>query len=68
MPIVTSGVFRALGVAPQLGSLLTPADDRPGAPARVVLSDSFWRNLFGADPEWWAGSFSLTGRRTRLRE
>ncbi len=26
---VTSGVFRALGVAPQLGSLLTPADDRP---------------------------------------
>jgi len=51
VPIVTSGVFRALGVAPQLGSLLTPADDRPGAPARVVLSDSFWRKLFAADPD-----------------
>jgi putative ABC transport system permease protein len=48
--LVTSGVFRALAVPPQIGGPLTRADDRTGAPARVVLSDSFWRTRFGADP------------------
>ena len=39
-----------LGVQPQLGRLLTPADDAPGAERVVVLSDRMWRREFGADP------------------
>jgi hypothetical protein len=29
--------------------MLQPADDRPGAPPVVVLSDDIWRRRFGAD-------------------
>lgn len=43
--------FGLLGVTPQLGRLFADAEDRApaGAPV-VVLSDTFWRARFGADP------------------
>jgi len=47
--MVTSGVFRALGVRPLLGAVLTADDDRPGAPERVVLSHAFWQSRYGGD-------------------
>ena len=46
---VTSGVFRALGVRPLLGAVLTAEDDRVGAPGRAVLSHAFWQGRFGGD-------------------
>ena len=48
---VTSEVLSMLGVAPARGRIFAPADDRDGAPATVVLSDSLWRSTFGGDPD-----------------
>ncbi len=39
-----------LGVTPLLGRTFTRADDRPGAPATVILSYQLWQTEFGGDP------------------
>lgn len=54
-----AGFFPMLGVRPILGRLLTPADDRPGAPAVVDISAAMWR-------ERWGGSASVIGRTLNL--
>ncbi|MGH9473779.1 MAG: ABC transporter permease, partial [Terriglobales bacterium] len=46
---VTGNFFDVLGVWPERGRLLQPQDDRPGAAAAVVVSDSFWRTQLGGD-------------------
>ena len=56
---VTDGFFETLRIRPQLGRLLLPEDDRPGAPRVVLLSDGLWRRRFGADP-------SIVGRSITL--
>jgi len=48
--VVTSGVFRALGVQPVLGRRFLPEDDEVGAPSQVILSHRVWMGLFGGDP------------------
>ncbi len=40
-----------LGLQPQLGRMLSPADGRPGSPRVAVLTDSFWRTAFDARPD-----------------
>jgi putative ABC transport system permease protein len=45
---VSSGVLRALGVAPAAGRLFDPEDDRPGT-AKLLLGHRFWHSRFGAD-------------------
>jgi predicted permease len=48
---VTGNYFEFLGVQPQLGRLIQPADDRgPNSAPYMVLSDSLWRTAFNADP------------------
>ncbi|MGH7537041.1 MAG: ABC transporter permease, partial [Gemmatimonadales bacterium] len=42
--------FPLLGATPSLGRTVLPEDDRPGAPAVVVLSAGFWHRRFGGDP------------------
>jgi predicted permease len=56
---VTHGLFRLLGTPPRLGRGFTVADDVPGGPKVVVLSDPIWRSRFLADPE-------VIGRGVRL--
>lgn len=46
---VSGHFFTTLGIHPALGTLLAPADDRPGCQPRAVLGDGFWRRNFGAD-------------------
>jgi hypothetical protein len=49
--IVSGGYFPALGIAPALGRLLSPEDDRiPGGHSVVVLTHTFWTTRFGGDP------------------
>lgn len=48
--VMTSGVFAALGVSPELGRHLLPEDDEVGAEQAVVLSHAFWRSRYGEDP------------------
>jgi len=49
--LVSGNYFEVLGVQPEFGRVFSPDDDRiPGAQPVVVLSDSYWRRHFGADP------------------
>jgi predicted permease len=47
---LTANAFDLLRVRPLLGRGLQPNDDRPGAPAVVLLSHGAWLNRYGADP------------------
>jgi len=49
--MATSGVFRALGVAPSLGRTFLEEEDDLGGPSLVVLSHGLWAERFGADPD-----------------
>jgi putative ABC transport system permease protein len=60
---VSGGFFGLFGARPALGRLLGPEDDRPGAPAVLVVSHRFWRSHLGADPNVVGASVRLDGRR-----
>jgi predicted permease len=45
---VTYNYFDVLGAKPAIGRGIAPEDDKPGAPAVVVLSDALWRRRFNA--------------------
>jgi predicted permease len=48
---VSGNYFDMLGVEPELGRLLHQSDERgPNSAPYVMLSDSFWRSRFNADP------------------
>jgi putative ABC transport system permease protein len=56
---VAGALFEMLGEQAMLGRALTEADDKPGAPALVVIGESVWRDRFGADP-------GIIGRSVRM--
>jgi putative ABC transport system permease protein len=47
---VTAGFFPLLGVAPQVGRVIQPEEDKPGANHVAVLSHGLWQGRFGRDP------------------
>jgi predicted permease len=47
---VTQGILPALGVQPAMGRWFSHADDQPGAPETVILSNGYWQRRFGGDP------------------
>ena len=47
---VSANLFTMLGVVPVLGRTFVTEDDNAGAAPTVILSDSLWRQRFGADP------------------
>jgi putative ABC transport system permease protein len=47
--VVSPNFFQVLGIAPILGRTFVPDDDKPGAPAVLVLSYSYWQRRFGGD-------------------
>ncbi|UCG88846.1 MAG: ABC transporter permease [Gemmatimonadota bacterium] len=58
---VTSGVWRALGVAPLLGRTFGPEDDGVGAAPLAVLNHSFWERRFGSDSSVAGTTIRLNG-------
>jgi putative ABC transport system permease protein len=46
---VSADLFPTLGVAPRIGRTFRAEDDRPGAPATVILSYRLWLSEFGGD-------------------
>ena len=59
---VSAGYFTTLGVAPAIGRLLDPTDDRAGAPPVFVLSHRVWATRFDGDPSIVGGSFLVSGK------
>jgi predicted permease len=47
---VSAHYFDVLGIRPALGRTFSEDEDRPHGPKAVVLSYSFWHNIFGGDP------------------
>jgi predicted permease len=48
---ISGNVLPALGLQPEVGRLLTPADDEvPDGHPVVVISHDYWQRRFGADP------------------
>ena len=57
--LVSANFFSTLGVSAGRGRTFLENEDQPGRERVVVLSDTFWRRRFGADP-------SLVGKPVRL--
>ena len=57
--VVSGNYFAVLGLHAQAGRLLTPDDDRPGAPRVAVISDALWIRDYASTP-------SLAGRTIRI--
>ncbi|HWD00437.1 MAG TPA: ABC transporter permease [Candidatus Sulfopaludibacter sp.] len=58
---MSASTSRVLGIAPQLGRWFTQQED-DGGQAVAVLSDSLWRNRFGADPNILGRKLDLSGQ------
>ena len=53
--------FQIVGQQPALGRGFTAEDDRPGAPAVVLIGHSMWMNRYGSNP-------SVVGRTIRIND
>jgi predicted permease len=58
---VSGNYFSGVGVAPAAGRLLVDDDDRPGAPATVVLTYAYWQRRFNGDPSAMGRSLRING-------
>ena len=58
---MSAGVIGVLGLPPALGRAIGEADDRPGAPPVVMISDRFWRAQYGGAPAVLGRSITLNG-------
>jgi len=58
---VSQQFFTVFAVAPQVGRVFTPDEDRPGGPKVVILSDGLWRRRFGGDRGLVGQALSLNG-------
>jgi predicted permease len=56
---VSGNYFTMFGIRPYAGRLLTPSDDRPGAPPVAVMSYRLWRERYGSDPTVVGGVFNF---------
>ncbi len=56
---VSGNYFTMFGLKPFAGRLITPDDNRPGAPLVAVMSYRLWQQHYGSDPGVIGGSFSL---------
>jgi predicted permease len=59
---VTANFFDELGARAALGRLFNIGDERPDAPAAVVLGQGFWASHFGSDPSVVGTSVRLNGK------
>jgi putative ABC transport system permease protein len=56
---VSANLFKMLGVSPALGRDFTSAEDTAGTPIIVLISNTLWRERYGADP-------NIVGRNIRI--
>ena len=58
---VSSEMLSVLGVTPAIGRDLRPDEDREGANAVALISDSLWKRRFGGDPSVTDKTLTLNG-------
>ena len=63
---VTSNFLDVLGVRPARGRSFLPGEDELGGPRAVLLTDAFWRNRLGADPDILGRTLTLAGEPTTI--
>lgn len=56
-----SNFLQLIGIQPAVGRDFRTGEDQPGAPAAVILSDTFWRNRYGGDPAMIGRTLILNG-------
>ncbi|HTG31205.1 MAG TPA: ABC transporter permease [Methylomirabilota bacterium] len=59
---VSANFFSIFGVAPLKGRGFQPGEDRSGTPGVVVISEQFWRDHLGSDPEVLNRALTLDGK------
>jgi putative ABC transport system permease protein len=59
---VSANFFSIFGVAPLKGRGFQPGEDRPGTSGVVVISEQFWRDHLGSDPEVLNRALTLDGK------
>ena len=60
--VVSGSFFQTLGIRPHIGRVLTPDDDKPGAPRVTVLSYATWARDFGSSPAAVGGTLKIHGQ------
>lgn len=60
--VVSHNFFDVLGVKPILGRTFDPADEQTGANAVIVLSNKYWQQSHGADPNIIGKVFQMNNR------
>jgi predicted permease len=63
---VTANFFPEFGIAPLLGRVLTPDDERPDAEPAAVIGEFFWQRRLGADPALIGQSIRVNGKQVRV--
>jgi predicted permease len=56
---VSGNYFTMFGINAYAGRMLTPGDDRAGAPPVAVMSYRLWQQRYGSDPSVIGGTFNL---------
>jgi predicted permease len=64
--LVTPNFFKILGMRPQLGRLLIPEDQNKTAPPVVVLTQEYWKRVFGGDPSVIGQTLDLTVKKAEI--
>ena len=59
--MVSASVFPVLGIAPLIGRVFTPEEDRAGGKPVALISESLWRRRFGADAGILGRTLTLNG-------
>ena len=60
--VVSANYFQMLGVEPLLGRAFAERDEKPGAPAVLILSHKYWKTSFGGDPSIIGRVFEMNDR------
>jgi predicted permease len=56
---VSGNYFTMFGIKAYAGRMVTPEDDRPGAPPAAVMSYRLWQQKYGSDPSVIGSVFNL---------
>lgn len=59
--LVTHDMDDVLGLSPGMGRFFDPAEDVPDGPRATLLSEGFWQQEFGGDPDVIGSTISIDG-------